>query len=209
MIHRLLKDEVRNRLTDWIVEGIVPPMEPLRIRSMAERLGVSTTPVREALLELEREGWITSSPNRGFSVKPLDPEEVRQLYPIIWSLEVHALHEDPPLSSDLDEMDRINRRMKDAEDGRVAVDLDTLWHDVLLSRGGNRILGKILVNLKRRASRYELAYMAATGRIAVSSEQHASISQHLREGRITEAARLLEENWRIGPEYLVPWLEGR
>jgi DNA-binding GntR family transcriptional regulator len=204
----LLRTRVRHHLVDGIVDGAFTPGQALRIRSLARKLEVSPTPVREALIELERDGWLRTSANRGFTVKPLDADEVRQLYPLIWTLEVHALRETPPGPEILAELKRINEGMSDVYEPREAVEADTRWHRTLLSGSRNGIRDGILAKLKSRAMRYELAYMRDTRRVSVSREQHALIVAHLIEGRLEEAAEVLEENWRIGPRYLLPWLAG-
>ncbi len=67
----LLRDDVHARLRDAIVDGTLAPGEQLRDVELAERLGVSRTPVREALLELARAGLVTATPGRSTVVAPL------------------------------------------------------------------------------------------------------------------------------------------
>lgn len=204
----LLRTRVRDHLLVRIVDGAFAPGQALRIRSLARELEVSPTPVREALIELQRDGWLRTSANRGFTVKPLDAGEVRQLYPLIWTLEVHALREAPPGTEVLDDLKRINEGMSDVCEPWEVVEADTGWHRTLLSASRNDIRDGILANLKSRAMRYELAYMRDTRRVSVSQKHHDLVVAHLTEGRLNDAASVLEENWRIGPRYLLPWLEG-
>ena len=86
-----LSGEIAAELRQWIVEGRLPAGERLNEVRLAALLGVSRTPIREALGRLESEGAITSLPRIGFSVRPLTAEEFRQIYPIRSILDPEAL----------------------------------------------------------------------------------------------------------------------
>lgn len=204
-----LRDRIRRRLVEDILTGGLSPGEKIPLASTAEEIGVSMTPLRETLVQFEREGLVHSNPGRGYTVATLDPEEVRQVYPLIWTLEVLALRSDPPGGNILEELDRVNARFGDDPDPDTAMRLDLEWHRTLLSRSRNALLQQFLSQLKTRAARYELAYMRDAGNVAYSADQHGLIVEHLRAGDLDEAAVALENNWRIGPEILLPWLEAR
>lgn len=204
-----LRDGIRRHLLEGIVTGKLGPGDRIRLAATAEEIGVSMTPLRESLVQLEREGFVRSDPGRGYAVPELDPEEIRQVYPLIWTLEVHALRSDPPGPEVLDEIERVNDRFGSRTEPDEARDLDLEWHRKLLSGCRNELLLEFLSLLKTRAARYELAYMRETGSIGFSAGQHARIVERLRAGDLQAAATTLEENWRIGPEVLLPWLEGR
>jgi len=204
------RTRVKSRLQEAILSGDLAPAEPVPIAAAAQRLGVSPTPVREALIELEAEGFLEASPNRGFFVRPLDPEEVRDLYPLIWTLEQLALREALPDAAALDTLGAVNRLL--TEPGlspQEAVDLDTRWHAALLAGSTNTILAGTLDRLKARARRYELAYMRGTGRVERSADEHQRIETALRRGDLAAALRSLEANWEAGPRVLLPWLRTR
>ena len=76
----------------------------------------------------------------------------------------------------------------------------------LLSRCDNPRLLETIRTLKYHAQRYESAYMRHSGRIIRSAEQHRAILRALREGNLDPAARLLEANWKISQNVLLPWL---
>lgn len=204
-----LRDGIRRRLIDGIVTGTLGPGDRIRLSETAEAIGVSMTPLRESLVQLEREGFVRSDPGRGYAVPELDPEEVRQLYPLIWTLEVHALRTAPPDTATVDELERLNERFAALTESEPAARLDREWHRALLSECSNELLLELLSVLKARAARYELAYMRETGNVGISAAQHARIVESLRTSDLEGAAATLEDNWRIGPEVLLPWLEER
>src|SRR6187200_1050639 len=78
------------KLRDLILSGAFPPGARLLQESLAERLGVSRMPIRQALLALEREGLVKTDPWRGSIVAPLDPDAIRDMYEVRGILERHV-----------------------------------------------------------------------------------------------------------------------
>jgi DNA-binding GntR family transcriptional regulator len=83
-------DVVLETLRGWIVDGVLGPRETLRDIDLATSFGVSRTPVREALLRLEREGLVESQPGRWTRVTSLDAGELARVYPVWIELEALA-----------------------------------------------------------------------------------------------------------------------
>src|SRR5438105_2046589 len=75
-----LKDEAAAHIRELIVSGQVAPGELVRLAPLAERLGASVTPVREALLLLAQDGWVTQEPNRGFRVGSFTRRDIADAY---------------------------------------------------------------------------------------------------------------------------------
>jgi DNA-binding GntR family transcriptional regulator len=208
IVREPVRATVKSQVYEWILQGDAIPGRPLRLSDAAERLGVSVTPIREALIELEAEGLVRTEMGRGFVVRPLRVEEIEELYPLIIMLEVHALRSVPqPSEARLDELDSLNAELeREGHDPMQAMTLDKRWHDLLLQDAPAEIAREILDMLKRRAFRYDFKYMAST-RARPSTEQHRVIVESLRKGRLEAAVAALEENWRAGPELLIPWLK--
>lgn len=206
---RTLRERVAAELRSAIVEGRLGPGEPIRLQATARKLDVSMTPVRECLIELEREGLVCSEADRGFRVAPFEVGEVNELYPLIWLLETEALRADPPAGSALAELRELNGSLRAAKRARERLELDRRFHETLLGGCRNGLLLEMLDGLRRRAWRYELAYMADAAAPTVSADQHDQIVGALAAGELEEAVRVLEANWRVGPEFLVPWLRAR
>ncbi len=87
---RLLHEEVVDHLRDLIVQGQLAAGMKLRERLLCEKLGISRTPLREALKYLASEGLVTLLPNRGAIVAPLEPEQIRQTFVVLGALEALA-----------------------------------------------------------------------------------------------------------------------
>ena len=82
-----MREEVYRTLLMWIMEGELRPGEKLLDKELAEKMGVSRTPVREALRRLEDKNLVESSANRWTRVTDISVEEPAMIYPIIWTLE--------------------------------------------------------------------------------------------------------------------------
>jgi DNA-binding GntR family transcriptional regulator len=144
---------------------------------------------------------------RGFFVKPLSQGEVRDVYPVLWTLEVLALRTAAPLTdARVAALAGINAQLEGEDDPERRIDLDAQWHRTLLETCGNEYLLGTIDAMKRVIRRYEYAYMLNAGFIPVSTRTHEQIVAHVVAGEIEQAVPLLESNWRFSMESLVEWL---
>jgi DNA-binding GntR family transcriptional regulator len=206
-----LREQVHHAIVGRILREELKPGARISDSALAQELGVSRTPVREALLRLEREGFLEVDVGRGFFVKGLSADEVRDAYPILWTLEVLALRTSPPATRKaVAELDRINAELGRAgDDPERRIDLDIAWHRALLERCGNERLMQMIAALKAVIRRYEYAYMQDSGLIPVSTRTHDEIARAVERGEVEAAVPMLENNWRFTMEQLLPWLEAR
>src|SRR5579884_1517470 len=143
-----LSDVAYARLRDWILDGTLAPGEPLRDEALAEALGMSRTPIREALRRLEEEGLAQSTATRRTHVSPVTLTQAREVYPIVAALEALALRQalallsaDPgALAASLDAMRAANARLARAletVDAGEATTADEDLHLAFVTRCGN------------------------------------------------------------------------
>ena len=203
-----LREDVHSLLQERIVKGDLLPGNRLQDVLLAAELGVSRTPVREALLRLEREGLVESDPNRGFFVAPMSRQEVLEIYPIVWALECLALDAcEPPASPQIQALRQINAEMAaGAADPLRRQELDLRWHQTLLESCGNERLKELLAGLKQIVRRYECLYMRDAALVRRSVRDHAEILEALMKRKPRLARRLLERNWRAGMESVLTQL---
>jgi DNA-binding GntR family transcriptional regulator len=203
----LAREEVYAQVRDWIVQGELPPGEVVRDQDIATHLGVSRTPVREALLRLEVEGFVETAHNRWTRVAPLDLTHAAELYALVETLEVFALEQaGPDLTSEhLGRLERANANLRTAlerHDATGSVTADTLFHDILVEQAGNRELSAVLGQLKLKLRRVELAYFDVEAHTQHSLAEHATIIEALRVQEWAKAAAALRRNWRSSLERL-------
>jgi DNA-binding GntR family transcriptional regulator len=200
---------VRRFIADQVREGSLRPGDKLSPAALASELGVSATPMREALIELVRDGYLANRAQYGFTVRPLTVKEVRELYPLIASLEVLAMRSQTFTPETLDELDRINSLFIKASKPAEVSALDSMWHSNLVANSDSETLHEMIDMLKARVQRYEEAYIRYSGALPASARQHRAITRALRGGQIGPAEKTLEENWLAGIRFLVPWLESQ
>jgi DNA-binding GntR family transcriptional regulator len=193
-------DWIHDQLLAEIVEGGLPPGARLVESKLALRLGVSRTPVREALFRLHQEGFVLTSAGRGFSVKPLDDREARELFPILASLEGLALSLSAPVVTfDVPELRRANKALGSLRRRPLdAIAADTAFHTLLLRRCPNLSLLEMIDRVRRQLLRYEYVYMADESLIELSMAQHAAIIDCLESSDFPGAVRALEANYDSG-----------
>jgi DNA-binding GntR family transcriptional regulator len=195
-----LAEQVYLQILHRIQQGTVPSGSKLRDGSIAAELGVSRTPVREALLRLSREGLLSAEAGRGFRLAPLDPAELREIGSILAALEPLALDQSPePSSQRIERLTDIVRRLEQTR-GDIAgcIELDDEFHRVLLQDCPNRRLLGLVETLRRGLRRYLRHYLEQGGRVSLSSLQHSKIADALGKGDRQAALQLLERKWRRG-----------
>lgn len=206
-----LRAQVRDALVARILRGELVPGDRVNETTIAAELGVSPTPVREALLSLEGASFLESAPGRGFTVRGLSESEVRDVYPILAALEGLALRlAGAPSREAVAAMRRANARLRRAcGDPDEAIAADSDWHRALLGACPNAHLKSLVESLRFAARRYEHAFMREAGDPRESAAQHDAILRALEAGSLESAARKLEANWSSSVEPLVKWLAAR
>jgi DNA-binding GntR family transcriptional regulator len=195
---RHLRDQLTEAIRDRIVHQRLPANQSIGEHALASELGVSRTPVREALLGLERDGFVKSVPGRGFVVLPLSSKEASQLYPIVWTLERLALTDVAEVKPELIErLRRINHSLTSAATPQERIQRDSDWHRTLVSVSRNDRLLTILEGTKASIARYEHAYVDATRTRDDSLAEHEQIAALL-ETNPALAAQAIEDHWRRG-----------
>ncbi|RKY19255.1 MAG: hypothetical protein DRQ55_11145 [Planctomycetota bacterium] len=184
-----------DQLRAGIVKGELPPGSVVSEVELAAQLGVSRTPIREALRQLAAEGLVECSTGKAATVTPLSADEVREIYPMIGALERVILASAKPADEpQLARLRQIDQELRGAVgQAEQAIKLDSRWHDQLLLRGGNRRAAELLATLKRQARRYEWIYMYAGE--DESASDHEAIVVKLGDGDLAGAGRLLEQHW--------------
>ncbi|GID28865.1 GntR family transcriptional regulator [Paractinoplanes brasiliensis] len=171
----LLRDDVYRRLRDAIVDGTFLPGEQLKDGELAEWLGVSRTPVREALLRLAAGGLVVTTPGKSTRVSLVDAQSVRDARDVIAAMHELAVRQTAGRLSD-DELDRMraaNRRFAEAVtsgDVAAALDADEAIHRVPVDASGNRALMMVLDQFDPLVRRAE--------RLRFSTDGHASVELH-------------------------------
>jgi DNA-binding GntR family transcriptional regulator len=197
-----LGEQVYLQLLHRIERGELPTGTKLRDTTIAAELGVSRTPVREAMVRLAREGVLSAEPGRGFRLTPLSAAEVREIGSILAALEPLALDQSvEPAAEQLIRLGEVVRRLEQTRgDIAACVELDDRFHRVLLEGCPNRRLLRLVDTLRGGLRRYVHHYLQRGGRVSLSTLQHTRIADALRKADRAGARQLLERKWRRGME---------
>ncbi|MEU0796911.1 GntR family transcriptional regulator [Amycolatopsis sp. NPDC005961] len=199
-----LRSDLIEEITARVLDGRLPAGARVNEVHLARELGVSRTPLREALIGLADRGLLVSAPGRGFLVPPFDVDEARRLYPLVAELEALALRWTSPLelAGLPDALDAVADEMTAAlADGDLS-EVDERWHALLLSRCPNPHLLRLIEQTKPLLKRYESCYFGGAGRAEESIGEHRRIAAALRDGDLPTASAVLVRNWVKALAYL-------
>ena len=210
-LHRVnISQQVAAAVREMIVDGRLGPGERINEVRLSQALGVSRTPLREALGRLAAEGAIDSTPAIGWSVRPLTVEEFEQLYEIRPILDPEALRmAGLPTPRKLSKLEALNRRFAAARDAEAAIALDDEWHLELIAACPNRVLVELIENMILRTRRYEVALLREQPNLIRASEDHDRILEALRAGDLPAACAGLKRNMQSANGPMIAWLTAR
>ena len=195
----LLRDDVFRRLRDAIVDGTFEPGEQLRDQDLAAWLGVSRTPVREALLRLAESGLVATSPGRSTVVTSLDLRAVRDARDVVAAMHEVAVREAVVrlTAEDLRQMRAANRRFRAAlraGDVDEALAADDELHGIPVRVAGNRAVASVLEQFTpviRRAERLRFSTLVGRGSVAL----HDRLIRSCEAGDVAAAAEVEFTTW--------------
>jgi DNA-binding GntR family transcriptional regulator len=197
-------------LRGMIVDGSLPAGGRVNEVHLAASLGVSRTPLREALGRLVAEGALAVKPRLGYFVCPLTLEEFQQIYPVRAILDPEALRlAGIPPAKRLEELESLNKKIVRARDVEKVLSLDDAWHLELLAECPNRVLIELIEQFMRRTRRYEIALMRERRNVRDASGHHEKVMSALRAGNLKAACNALRSNMQSGSEHIITWLKAR
>lgn len=198
----LIKDEAYDILEENIINGTLKPNTRLKISELSERLGISKTPVREAILRLENEGLVVSKANQWTIVAPIKKDSVKDIYPLVYTLEAYCLRQAFPHIDDdvIQELQKINDEIRDANESNhqnAILALDNKFHNLIIDCSGNEEVKPILDSLKKKLQRLELLFYTSKDihEIPSSFLEHESLIHALEQRDLDSALESLKVNW--------------
>ncbi|MUP59174.1 GntR family transcriptional regulator [Veillonellaceae bacterium M2-4] len=182
--YRSLREVVSDALRQAIKDGRLSPGQRLREITLADTLGVSRTPIREAIRQLEQEGFVVMVPRRGTYVADISLKDIAQVFEIRGALEELAagLAAERITTEELECLERIlveiNGYIERDEFERI-VDADVRFHDVLYQASRNQRLVDILHNLREQMLRFRSISMHYPGRLTATWEEHRQMVENI------------------------------
>jgi DNA-binding GntR family transcriptional regulator len=199
----------RRKVTDWVYEELkkaivelrLPPGEPLREASLAERLGVSKTPIREALTRLEREGLVETTSFKGAVVTGYAREDLIEIYELRELLENLAVRAaagsmDDVGRAQLGRVGRESRKLAKAANPAKLTELLSEFDALVFAQIHNRRIRALIENLQAHLTRIGQLTTVIPGRIQASVTEHEKIIEAIAAHDPDLAERLMSEHIR-------------
>jgi DNA-binding GntR family transcriptional regulator len=203
-----LREQAYHEILERVHRGDLAPGTRVKDSTLADQLGVSRTPVREAMLQLAREGVLDAETGRGFRVTGLDPHEMREVGGILSALESLALRCSPDMPPDLlSRLTEIDHElMQTRGDVDRIVSLEEEWHRLLVAGCPNQRLRHMIASLWQVPRRYMRAFLRDARRVSLSTQHHARVIEALRRNDRDAAAARISHYWERGIEELGSWM---
>lgn len=191
--YKPLREIVFESMREAIIGGVLKPGERLMEIQLADEMGVSRTPVREAIRKLELEGFVVMIPRKGAYVAGVTHKDVADVFEIRAALEGLAagLAAERATDDEIEEMERLllfnEGELKTLEQ---IVEADTDFHALVYKASRNNRLIQILANLREQIQRFRATSLAVPGRIKNAIEEHRAIVEALANHDVEKAQEL-------------------
>ncbi|MGB9841001.1 GntR family transcriptional regulator [Thermovenabulum sp.] len=197
--YKPLREIVFQALREAIISGELKPGERLMEVQLAEEMGVSRTPVREAIRKLELEGLVVMVPRKGAYVAGLSMKDAADVFEVRQSLEglAAALAAERITDEEIESLERVLLEINDAaekNDINLIIQKDAEFHNILFKASRNDRLVQIINNLKEQIDRFRIQSFENPGRLKKLMEEHKKIVEAITERNVEKAKKLAEEH---------------
>ncbi len=206
--HQTLREKILETIREAILKGNLKPGEKVAEPELAERFGISRTPIREAFRQLESEGYLTVIPRKGAVVAALSERDVQEFYAIKSILEGYAaeLASNKLTDKELDKLEAINDKLRQlAADGDVKnfFRVHNEFHETFIKAADNSKLFELIQQLGMKFNRLRMASLSVSGRMDFSVEEHDKLLEAFRRRDGKAAEDLVKKTAAIGGRVLL------
>lgn len=213
--YKPLRDVVFETLRDAIITQVLKPGERLMEIQLADEMGVSRTPVREAIRKLELEGLVVMVPRKGAYVAGVSMKDIHEVYEVRAALEMLAvtLAAERITDEELDALERQVLRESEAEENsdENALDniiyIDSTFHDIIYQAAHNQRLVQFVNILQEQLQRFRAASLSRPGRSKTALDEHKQIVEALAERNGELASRLAKEHIENAENAMISGME--
>lgn len=209
-----LRDKIASSIRDSIIEGKIKPGERLMEPDVAKTLGVSRTPLREAFLQLESEGFLKVNPRKGALVTETSPKDAEETYIIKGALEAVAarLASDNINDKQIEELVSLNKKMEaiaqsNDKDYKTFLELNSVFHQKIYECSGNTKLIKMINTLRNQTLRYNYIFLSLLSHLDESVEEHYEIIEALKKRKPEEAESFIRKHNENARQMLINYIK--
>ncbi len=197
--YKPLREIVFETLREALINGVLKPGERLMEIQLAEEMGVSRTPVREAIRKLELEGFVVMIPRKGAYVAGISVKDIADVFEIRTALEGLAagLAAERITEEELEQLERILVKIGECvqtNNLEKLVEVDTEFHDTLFKASRNERLVQIVSNLREQIQRFRTTSLSTPGRMKYALDEHKKIVEAVSERNVELAQALAREH---------------
>lgn len=206
--HLTLREKILETIRDAISSGSMKPGEKVAEPELAERFGISRTPIREAFRQLESEGYLTVIPRKGAVVVSFSSKEIEEFYAIKSILEGYAANRacHNLTAKEIDKLAAINDKLDHlAEEGDIKnfFKVHNDFHELFRKAADNSKLDEMICGLVSKFQRLRYASLSKPGRMKISVQEHYKIIEAFRARDAALAEQLVRKNAEFGGRVLM------
>jgi DNA-binding GntR family transcriptional regulator len=211
MTERNLNNKIYQQIKQMMLNYEIIPGQRLTFTDLAGKLGVSRTPVNNALTLLAKEGYLDFSPNQGYTVHQLTREEADALYELREILELGAVDKavKNATAAKFKEMERRQSEFKQAVDKKVSrgrFTLDQEFHAYIVEMSGNQYLAEYFREVYQRIFLRHRASPLRGDRAVTAPNEHQDVIDAFRQGDVEKAKKAIATHIRNGKEYIYSFI---
>lgn len=206
--HLTLREKILEHIRDAIISGSLKAGSRVSEPELADRYGISRTPIREAFRQLESEGYLTVIPRRGAVVSEFSQKDVEDFYAIKSILEGYAARQacNKLTGKELDKLQANNVRLAelaDQNDIKVFFKIHNDFHDMFIKAADNERLRELITGVETRFQRLRFMSLSLPGRMKISVQEHQKIIEAFRRRDAKTAEMLVRKNAEYGGRVLL------
>ena len=207
-----LTDQAYKKIKDWIIHYKLKPGVQLRIDELSAALGMSQTPVREALSKLEHEHLADRHPQKGYVVRVLKLKDVSDIYDLRMALEVVAAEEAATQMNDADRkrlsqlLEKVGILIKKADKAKV-LSLEQEFHMRIMEATGNWFLPEILGSIFDRIWMIQNVNILTSDHLIDAHQQHMEIYKALEKADPLKSAALMKKHLKFTKKFVLSRLQ--
>lgn len=203
--YKPLRELVFDSLRKAIIHGKLRPGERLMEIQLAEEMGVSRTPVREAIRKLELDGFVVMVSRRGAYVAGVSVKDIADVFEVRSALEGLAagLAAERITEEEMEELEKVIYQISGEEDVLAVVKKDNEFHELIYKASRNRRLTQIIKNLSEQISRFRLTSLSVPGRLKIAVDEHKKIIEAICERDVDLANKLASEHMENAEQNLI------
>ncbi|TKD66059.1 GntR family transcriptional regulator [Flavobacterium sp. ASW18X] len=191
----MIRNKVKRHLLKLILQGDLQVGQTINLAKTARSLGVSVTPVREALSQLEQARILASIPNRGFIVPKLSLQEIRDLYSAMADLELMAMEQSVYTAKLIQKLKEEQVLLQQSHTNGVRIQRRMQFHQLLIKACSNQILKQLITDLQARILFYERMLLTDAEMFETTDNQNEGIIRALEEDNLPTAILIAKMNW--------------